>query len=69
MSHKIKIKPYDDPNHERNSSKHHTGQLCIEGCGKKAGTAWSPHWCQECNAKRIRKINSQFAALRRGMKP
>ena len=54
---------YDDPKHEGNSAKHHTGKECIEGCGRPAGTAWSPYWCFECNVDRINKINGQFEKL------
>jgi len=60
------LEPYDDPNHELNSAKYHSGKPCVGGeddllparprCDGKAGTAWSPHWCQVCNAKRIRRI-------------
>ena len=57
---------YDDPNHDGNSPKHHTGKLCIEGCGRPAGTAWSPHWCFECNVERINRINGQFEQLTSG---
>lgn len=51
---------YEDPNHEGNSPQYHTGKKCIEGCGRPAGTAWSPHWCFECNVKRIKRISKQF---------
>jgi hypothetical protein len=54
---------YDDPSNELNSKKFHTGKLCIEGCGRPAGTAWSPHWCFECNVERINRINNQFKKL------
>ena len=59
---------YDDPNHEGNSSKHHTGKPCIElGCNNPAGTAWGPHWCFECNVKRISRISGQFDNMLRGV--
>lgn len=51
---------FDDPNDEGNSPKYHTGKLCIEGCGRLAGTAWSPYFCFECNVKRIRRINEEL---------
>lgn len=54
---------YDDANHEGNSSKYHTGKLCIEGCGRPAGTAWSLLWCFECNVERINRINEQFKQI------
>ena len=54
---------YDDLNHEGNSKKYHTGKSCIEGCGRPAGTKWSPYWCFECNVKRINRINSQLKQI------
>jgi len=52
---------YDDPKHEGNSQKYHTGKTCIvAGCNKPAGTLWSPFWCFECNVRRIDRINKQF---------
>lgn len=55
---------YNDPTDERNGPKYHTGKKCIEGeCNNPAGTAWSPHWCFECNVKRIDRINKQFDEL------
>lgn len=51
-----KKKRHQDPNDKLNSEKYHTGKLCIEGCGRPAGTAWSPHWCQPCNAVRMDQI-------------
>jgi len=56
---------FDDPKDEGNSDKYHTGQLCIEGCGRPAGTAWSPHWCFECNVKRINRISKQLEVMSR----
>lgn len=52
-----KLKPYEDKLHPGNSSVYHTGKKCIEGCGRPAGTRWSPFWCQECNARRINEID------------
>lgn len=54
------MKAYEDPNHEGNSSKYHTGKKCINGCGRPAGTAWSPYWCFECNVERMRRIGNQL---------
>ena len=52
---------YRDPADPYNGPKHHTGKPCIEGCGRPAGTAWSPLWCQPCNAARMDRIGAQFA--------
>ena len=57
----MKILAFEDPDHEGNTSKYHTGKKCIEkDCNKPAGTAWSPYWCFECNVKRIRRIDNQL---------
>ena len=54
---------YDDPNDEGNSAKYHTGKPCIDGCGRPAGTAWSPHWCFECNVARINRVTGQLKGI------
>lgn len=52
---------YKDPNHEHNSAFWHTGKKCIEkGCGKPAGTWWSPVWCFEHNAERMDRITANL---------
>ena len=50
------LERYEDRSDPGNSSLHHTGELCVEDCGRPAGTAWSPHWCFECNVERMRRI-------------
>ena len=58
------MEPYDDPKNYLNSRKYHTGKKCIEdGCSGMAGTAWSPYWCQPCNAKRMRRIDLTLQKL------
>ena len=67
------LEPFDDPSHAWNSAVYHSGKQCIGGedallpamprCDGKAGTAWSPHWCQPCNAKRIRRITKSLKKL------
>lgn len=47
---------HQNPNDELNGAKYHTGKKCIEECGRPAGTAWSPLWCQPCNAARMDRI-------------
>jgi hypothetical protein len=55
------LKPADDPSHENNSPKYHTGNPCVEkGCERPAGTAWSPYWCQPCNAIRMKRISTHL---------
>lgn len=52
---------YADPGHPGNSPKHRTGKPCIErGCENPAGTAWSPFWCQSCNAARMDRITASL---------
>lgn len=58
------LKPPDDPNHEWNSSRYHTGRECIaDGCKNPAGTVWSLYWCQRCNAARLRRISEKLEAI------
>jgi len=54
------MRAYEDPNSDGNSSKYHTGELCVEGCGRPAGTHWSPHWCWQCNAQRMQRITQSL---------
>ena len=55
---------YNDPDAKGNSPKYHTGKKCItEGCENPAGTAWSKHWCFECNVKRIGGISNSLESL------
>ena len=58
-----KLRAYEDPNHIGNSAKHHTGEPCIEECGRPAGTVWSPHWCFECNVKRMNGVSESLDTL------
>lgn len=62
------MESYDDPNHEYNSEKYHSGKQCAgaehgDNCQNKAGTAWSPYFCQSCNAKRIRRITKSLKEM------
>jgi len=57
--------PFADPADPRNGPSYHTGAECVEpGCQKPAGTKWSPHWCRECNAERMRRIERNLQDLR-----
>ena len=50
---------YEDPNHDGNSAKWHTGKRCVEsGCKANAGTWWSPLWCFEHNVARMKRITA-----------
>lgn len=56
--------PYQDPNHAGNNARHLSGKVCIEqGCGKAAGTAWSPFWCFACNVKRMDRISASMESM------
>ncbi len=58
------MESFEDPNHIGNSPAYHTGKPCIEpGCERPAGTAWSEHWCFECNVERIRRIDKALNEL------
>lgn len=50
---------FENPSDSLNGPEYHTGKVCImKGCDKPAGTAWSPFWCQPCNADRMRRIGN-----------
>lgn len=57
------MQPFEDPNHEGNSAKYHTGKLCITGCGRPAGTRWSKYWCHVCNVERMHRLKELVAKL------
>lgn len=58
------MKAYHDPAHPHNGPQYHTGKPCIErGCTNPAGTAWSPVWCQPCNAKRMDRISGSLEKM------
>ncbi len=60
------MKPFEDPDHQANSSLYHRGKTCIEpGCKNPAGTVWSPYWCQKHNAERILRIDREMESLRK----
>ena len=55
---------YSNPDDPRNSAEYWTGKICIEaGCMQPAGTAWSPHWCLEHNAERMKRINDKLEQI------
>jgi len=59
------MEAFEDKDNIQNSSKYHTGKKCVElGCNNLAGTAWSPHWCFECNVKRLNRITVSLEKLR-----
>lgn len=56
------MKPYEDPANPNNSPAYHTGKPCVEpDCSNPAGTAWSPFWCQACNARRLELVSTGLA--------
>jgi hypothetical protein len=57
------MSPASDPDHEGNGPAHRTGRLCVEGCGRPAGTRWSRWWCQPCNAERMLRISASLESL------
>lgn len=58
------LEAFEDPQHPGNGPEYHTGRRCITpGCGKDAGTLWSPHWCFECNVERIKRISSSLELI------
>lgn len=58
------MNPSENPDHPHNSPEFHTGKSCVEpGCCRPAGTAWSPLWCQPCNAKRLSQVSTSLRDL------
>jgi hypothetical protein len=55
---------YNDPADTLNGAEYQTGEQCIEGCGRPAGTAWSHLWCQPCNAKRLNNVSEGLESAR-----
>lgn len=50
---------YENPDHNGNSPKWHTGKSCVEkGCKKPAGTWWSPAWCLDHNVERMKRVSA-----------
>ncbi len=55
---------WDNPASPLNGSEFFSGTACVEsGCQNPAGTAWSPHWCWQHNAERMRRLRKQFELL------
>ena len=56
---------YNDKNDKGNSSKYHTGKVCIEkDCVKPAGTAWGIYWCFDHNVERMDMLTKKFEELK-----
>ena len=56
MSEAMRFENPDDP---LNGPKYHSGKPCYtKGCTNPSGTAWSPFWCQSCNADRMKRIGN-----------
>lgn len=55
----------------KDGKRHHTcqkpsGRQCIErGCTNPAGTLWGPHWCPDCDVKRLDRISEGLESLYR----
>lgn len=54
---------YENPAYQGNSAQWHTGKKCVEGCGRPAGTTWSPLWCFPCNVVRMNRISASLERL------
>ena len=49
---------------EERASLAPSGRKCVD-CGKPAGTPWGPHFCSDCDDKRIERINRGMAEIQR----
>lgn len=55
---------YQDPNHEGNSAKYHSGERCRgKDCKEPAGTWWGEHWCFKHNVERMDKISATLETM------
>lgn len=36
-------------------------------CTNKAGTKWSPYWCERCNNLRLEHIEKRFGEIKAGL--
>jgi len=55
----ITLAAFEDPAHEGNSAKYHTGKPCtVMGCLDPAGTWWGVHWCFKHNVERLKRIEA-----------
>ena len=43
-----------------------SGRMCVEGCGRPAGTPWGPYWCPECDVARLDRISASLEAIAEG---
>lgn len=60
----MNLEAFEDPNHEGNSIKYHSGKPCITpDCERPAGTLWSHLWCFECNVQRMKKITRSLEKM------
>lgn len=58
------MKPTEDPHHDGNSAKYHTGKPCIvKGCAEPAGTWWGPSWCMRHNHERLERISANLTDM------
>lgn len=65
MKTRKRCEPCEDPSNPGNGFAHRTGKRCIEfGCDNPAGTAWSPYWCQPCNAARMQRITDSLCNVK-----
>lgn len=44
-----------------------SGRACID-CGKPAGTPWGPHWCPDCDVKRLDGIEKNLTEIQADLK-
>ena len=54
---------YEDPKDAGNAVSHQTGKLCVNRCGRPAGTLWGPLLCHPCNVVRMNRINDSMKRI------
>ena len=57
------MKAYEDPSHPGNGPEHLTGKLCLNKCGRPAGTLWGPLLCRPCNVVRMKRVDDSMQRI------
>lgn len=39
-----------------------SGRPCVD-CGSPAGTWWGPHWCPDCDQRRLDRCTAQLESI------
>lgn len=59
--------PCQTPEGYRHVCSAPSGKACID-CGAPAGTWWGPHWCPDCDVKRLDGIGARLSEIQEHLK-